>query len=85
MPVTLLYGNKGLWEPWVPQSESCFDSQEQLRDFQGIWHILSSSCGILEQLPWNQHKANDYSISYKAKKTWIARITSDTRKAEVTQ
>lgn len=57
--VTLLYGNKDLLGPWVPQWESCFGFQAQPHDFQDIWHILSSSCDTPGQLPWNQHKAND--------------------------
>lgn len=57
--VTLLYGSKDLWGPWVPQWESCSGFQAQPHGFQDIWHILSSSCDTPGQLPWNQHKAND--------------------------
>lgn len=80
---TLLYGNKDLWGPWVPQWESCFDFQAQPHGFRDIWHTPSSSCDTREQLPWNQHKANDYRSSYNATKPWINKITSNTRKPEM--
>lgn len=67
--VILLYGNKDLWGPWVPQWESCFGFQAQPHDFQDIWHTPSSFCDIPGQLPWNQHKANNYRYNHTPAKT----------------